>query len=277
MKSKNREPETVSRERVRQALDEAQQLLDAGHLTQAEEALRPLTMYSPSARDEIHAEVGGAGVGKLKRVKRLTHKRRPGKSPQQIRQHYALLVHRGKSKQAAAYFSRHADDIMKGLLAKPVEVHEQGDPLPHYKPDLAGLATHFEQLNAAYKAEMLRRYRIKKQDKELRKDGSYLAKSMRKRLRAKHKSVFTTPDPERPIQPDALFTTAAKLDGRSGIRKQVAVKTKNITDIQDSMAEERRKARAAKKEEPLPPCSACGSTESCNCSPDTYYNPWINR
>ena len=266
MKSKNRKPETVSLAREGRLLAEAQQLLDAGHISLAEKVLRPLAMPSPSARDEIHAEVGGAGVGKLKRVKRLTHKRRAGKSPQQIRQHYALLVHRGKTKQAAAYFSRHADDIMKGLLAKPVEVHENTAPLPDHKPDLAGLATHFEQLNAAYKAEMLRRYKIKQQDKELRKDGSYLAKSMRKRLRAKHKSVFTTPDPERPIKPAALRTTAPKLDGRSGIRKEVAKKSKAITSIDKRMAEERRKAKAAKKEEPAPVMRH-----------HTEPNPWLNR
>ena len=246
MKSKKQRPETVSRRRIRQALDEAQQLLDAGHVSKAEEAMRPLAMYSPSARDSEHAEVGGAGVGKTNPVKRLTRKRRRGKSPQQIRQHYALLVHQGKIKQAAAYFDVHTDDIMAGLLAKPVEVHEQGDSLPHYKPDLADLATHHEQLVIAYKAEMLRRHRIKQQDKELRKSGSYLAESMRKKLRVRHKSVFTTPDPKRPVEPAPLRTAAAKLDGRTGIRKQDTAKSKDITTIQKEMAEEQRKARAAK-------------------------------
>jgi len=225
----------------------------------AEEALRPLTMYSPSARDSEHAEVGGAGVGKIKSGKRLPRKRRRGKSPQQIRQHYCLLIYRGKLKQAAAYFHIHAADIMKGLLAKPVEVHENTAPLPHYKPDLAGLATHFEQLNAAYKAEMLRRWKVKEKAKTL--DGNKLVQ-----LVAQNKSVFTTPDPERPIKPAALRTTATKLDGRTGIRKQVADKSKAITSIDKRMAEERRKAKAAKKEKPAPVMRH-----------HTEPNPWLNR
>jgi len=266
MKSSNRKPETVSLAREGRLLAEAQQLLDAGHISKAEKVLRPLSMPSPSARDSEHAEVGGAGVGKLKRVKRLTRKRRPGKSPQQVRQRYALLVHRGKTKQAAAYFHAHTDDIMAGLLANPVEVHENTAPLPDHKPDLADLAVHYEKLLADYKAESIRRYRIKQQDKELRKDGSYLAKAMRKRLRAKHKSVFTTPDPERPIKPAVLFTTAPKLDGRTGIRKEAVAKSKAIASIDKRMAEEQRKARAAQEEKPPPVMRH--HTES---------NPWLNR
>ena len=244
MKSKKQRPETVSRRRIRQALDEAQQLLDAGHPDMAEKALHPLAMYSPSARDSEHAEVGGAGVGKLKRVKHLTQKRRRGKSPQQIRQHYALLVHRGKLKQAAAYFHAHAADIVVSLLAKPVEVHEQGDSLPHYKPDLADLATHHEQLVIAYKAEMLRRWKVKKEAKTL--DGHKLV-----RFVAQNKSVFITPDPKRPVEPTTLRTAAAKLDGRTGIRKQDTAKSKAITAIQKEMAEERRKTKAKVKPAPV--------------------------
>jgi len=259
MKSENRKPETVSLAREGRLLAEAQQLLDAGHISKAEKVLRPLSMPSPSARDSEHAEVGGAGVGKLKRVKRLTRKRRPGKSPQQVRQRYALLLYRGKLKQAAAYFHAHAADIVVSLLAKPVEVHENTAPLPDHKPDLADLATHHEQLVVAYKAEMLRRWKVKKEAKTL--DGNKLVQ-----LVAQNKSVFTTPDPERPIKPAALRTTAPKLDGRSGIRKEVAKKSKAITSIDKRMAEERRKAKAAKKEEPAPVMRH-----------HTEPNPWLNR
>lgn len=259
MKSENQKPETVSRDRLRQTVDEAQHLLEAGHPDKAEEVMRRLSMPSPSARDSEHAEVGGAGVGKMKRVKRLTQKRRPGKSPQQVRQRYALLLYRGKLKQAAAYFHAHTDDIMAGLLAKPVEVYENTAPLPDHKPDLADLAAHYEKLLADYKAESLRRWKVKEKAKTL--GGDKLVQFVQQ-----NKSVFTTPDPVRPIKPAALLPTTPKLDGRTGFRKQVSKKTKALTNIQKRMAEEKRKAEAAKEEKPRPVMKH-----------HTTPNPWLNR
>ena len=97
-------PETVSLNRERQALDHAQRLLDAGHPAKAAKAMRRLAFRSPSLEP-----IGSP-------VKRLTPKRRPGKSPQQIRDHYYWLVYKGKSNQAAAYFDKHTDDIMHPYL-----------------------------------------------------------------------------------------------------------------------------------------------------------------
>ena len=259
MKSSNRKPETVSLAREGRLLAEAQQLLDAGHVSKAEKVLRPLSMPSPSARDSEHAEVGGAGVSKMKRVKRLTKKRRPGKSPQQVRQHYALLLYRGKLKQAAAYFHAHTDDIMRGLLAKPVEVYENTAPLPDHKPDLADLAAQYEKLLADYKAESLRRWKVKEKAKTLMGDKLV-------RFVQQNKSVFTTPEPVRPIKPAALLSTTPKLDGRTGFRLQSSKKTKALTAIDKRMAEERKKiSKPKEKEEPQVLRHHMGA------------NPWLNR
>jgi len=74
------------------------------------------------------------------------------------------------------------------------------------------------------------------------------------------------PAPKQPVEPEKERVTPPKLDGRTGFRLQSSKKTKALTAIDKRMAEEQRKARAAKEEKPRPVMRH--HTES---------NPWLNR
>lgn len=230
-------PETVSLNRERQALDHAQRLLDAGHPVKATKAMRRLALRSPAARDSDHAQLCPTTV------KRLTPKRRPGKSPQQIRDHYYWLVYKGKSNQAAAYFDKHTEDIMRGLLSTPVEVYEHTSPRPTYKPDRDDFIASYHYEMRKWKHEMQRRYTIKQYAKQLEDDGSYLAKTMLKTHIKKNQSVFDTPDPEEPVQPPALHDhTPPPIS---------CDKTNALTAIDKRMAAERQKISKDDKPRPV--------------------------
>jgi hypothetical protein len=59
------------------------------------------------------------------------------------------------------------------------------------------------------------------------------------------------PIPTQPVEPEEA-RTAPKLDGRTGIRKEATAKARALATIDKRMAEEQRKAKAAKAAKPAP-------------------------
>jgi len=193
--------------------------------------------------------------------------RRGKLTAQQKWQRWANLL---SSNPAAAktYYRKHGKDIQSIKLAPnevygnaPVEHVEVPDPMAQYGHDMKM----WRQKCHRRRAIILQGSVLLKKRNGVKRFTEYCKQ---------HPDVYEMKDgaplgmrakPAQPVEPEEVRTTTPKLDGRTGIRKQDTAKSKAITAIQKEMAEEQRKARAAKVK-PAPVMRH-----------HTEPNPWLNR
>ncbi len=215
-------PESVSLNRERQALDHAQRLLDTGHPTKATKSLRRLSLRSPSL-EPIGSPPKRSALG------------RGSKTPLQKHSRWLSLLNQERFKYAARYFALHCDDINRVLSALPNEVHEHTSPRPSYKPDRDDFIASYHYEMRKWKHEMQRRYVIKQYAKKLEDEGSPVSMLMLKTHIEKNKSVFDTPDPEEPVEPPALKEfvpppiSCDKTNALAAIDKRMAAERQKIS------------------------------------------------
>tara|TARA_R110002020_G_C16167819_1_gene763860 strand:+ start:155 stop:844 length:690 start_codon:yes stop_codon:yes gene_type:complete len=213
-------------------------------------------------RNEEHAILYG---GHDTKPARPSVGRRGKHTPMQKYEQLCKLLEQGKVQRWTSYLNKHHEVLMPILTAKQVKPYPN---TPVEKVEAADPHAKYECAMRAWRERCSHLYRIRKEANRLAQQHASHSRSKwaaYARFAKKHMLDLIAEDPIQPVEPDDARTTAAPLDGRTGIRKEVAAKTKALTSIDKRMAEEQRKARAAKQEEPRPVMRH--HTES---------NPWLH-
>ena len=222
------------------ANEPVQQALDSGKTFDS--------ISSPSERDSKYAELAPITP------KRPKQGGRRGKlTAQQKWQRWASMLSRPAA--ARAYYAKHHKDIDSIRLHPnevwantPVEKEEVSDPLEIYEHAMRvwrAACRRRRELIAHGSALMAKRGGFKRFMEHCEKHPDIYEL-------ADGKLAAVRPAPKQPEEPEEARVAPPKLDGRTGFRKQASKKTKALTNIQRRMAEEKRKAEAAKEEKPRP-------------------------
>ena len=212
-------------------------------------------------RNEEHA------ILKATKPKRPPTGRRGKHTPMQKYEQLCKLLEQGKVQRWTSYLKKHHEVLMPILIANQVEVYPN---TPVETVEVANPHAKYAYEMRVWRERCSHLYRIRKEANKLAQQHASHSRSKwaaYARFAKKHMLDLMAEDPIQPVEPEIPEEdrAATKLDGRTGIRKQVADKSRAITSIDKRMAEERRKARAAKKEEPRPVMRH--HTES---------NPWLH-
>ena len=177
--------------------------------------------------------------------------RRGKHTPQQKYEQLCKLMDQGKVQRWTSYLNKHRADLLPILNAAQVEVYPN---TPADKAEALDPRLKYEAEMEAWRERCTHLHRVRKKSDKLLAAGRWTEFG---RYAKKHLRDLLAEDPVQPVEPEEARIPPPP-DKALGM--ETLAKSKSITAIQKEMAEEQRKARAAKVEP----------------APDPSTNPWLH-